>query len=155
MHAPAKPTPRATTAATNNTRLVSHTLAASSARLLSTGFRMTKEGNSQIVMQTSTEVTLEQRATSDGSVFVVKNCRVQRSNDRRPLDTRFFDSPVTGVTLKEHGGDLEINVALRASATATPHKEPGPGNTWYWILDVPGTRRASAPGKTPTAGATP
>ena len=153
MHAPPKPAPRAA-----NTRLVSHTLGASSARLMSTGFRLTKDGGSEIVIQTSAEVTLEERSTAAGSVFVVKNCRVQRSNDRRPLDTRFFDSPVTGVTLKEHGGDLEINVALRGSATATPHKEHGPGNSWYWILDVPGKdgdRRSSAAAKTTTAAATP
>ena len=157
VHAPAKPAPRATTAATN-TRLVAHTLGAGSARLMSTGFRLTKDGGSEIVIQTSAEVTLEERSTATGSVFVVKNCRVQRSNDRRPLDTRFFDSPVTGVTLKEHGGDLEISVALRGAATATPRKERGPGNSWYWILDVPGKdagRRSSAAGKTTTAAATP
>jgi len=158
VHAPPKPAPaRATTAATS-TRLVSHTLGAPSARLMSTGFRLTKDGGSEIVIQTSAEVTLEERSTDGASVFVVKNCRVQRSNDRRPLDTRFFDSPVTGVTLKEHGGDLEISVALRGAATATPRKERGPGNSWYWILDVPGkdaNRRSSAAGKTTTAAAAP
>jgi hypothetical protein len=160
-HAMAKPVPRAAAgdnpgANTAKGRLVSHA-GGVGARLISTGFRLT-EGGSEIVIQTSAEVTLEARATQAGSVFVVKNCRILRSNDRRPLDTRFFDSPVTGVTLKEHGGDLEINVTLRGAATATPHKERGPGNTWYWILDVPGrdvAHRPAAAGKTTTAAATP
>jgi len=120
---------------------------------MSTGFRLTKDGGSEIVIQTSSEVALEERTSDGASIFVVKNCRIQRTNDRRPLDTRFFDSPVTGVTVKEHGGDLEINVALRGAATATPRKEQGPGNSWYWILDVPAqdvARRSGTSGKTAT-----
>ena len=91
---------------------------------MSTGFRLTKDGGSEIVIQTSAEVTLEERSTDGASVFVVKNCRVQRNNDRRPLDTRFFDSPVTGVTLKEHGGDLEISVALAVPPEETTSRAP-------------------------------
>ena len=103
---------------------------------------------------------LDYAVTGEGRVVIVhlRGAGIPIPTNRLPLDTRFFDSPVTGVTLKEHGGDLEISVALRGAATATPRKERGPGNSWYWILDVPGkdaSRRSSAAGKTTTAAAAP
>ena len=140
----AAPKPASLTSAPSGThRLVSQGGAGGNvARLLGTGFRV-KPGTSEVVIQTSAEVTLEARSTPAGSVFVLKNCRIFRNNDRRPLDTRFFDSAITGITLKEHGPDLEISVTVRGTSVATPHKERGPGASWYWILEFP--RRDAIP----------
>jgi hypothetical protein len=110
-----------------------------------------------VVLQTSTEVELELRAGAgvgtSGATYLLKRCRILRNNDRRPLDTRFFDSPVTGVTLKERGPDVEIEVALRSATAAQPRKEHGPGSSWYWVLTFP---RATNAHGTPaaTGGAT-
>lgn len=106
------------------------------ARLLGTAFRA-RGGAGEIVIQTSGEVELEARNDGAQPLFVLKRCRALRPNDRRPLDTRFFDSPVTGVTLRRRGADLQISVSLRAQSTTSPRKEHGPGNTWYWILSFP------------------
>ncbi|HEY4185328.1 MAG TPA: hypothetical protein VGP07_09680 [Polyangia bacterium] len=125
--------------------------ATGSAHLLGTAFR-TKGGGGEVVLQTSTEVELEPRAGvgvgTSGATYLLKRCRILRNNDRRPLDTRFFDSPVTGVTLRERGPDVEIAVSLRNATAAQPRKEHGPGSSWYWVLSFP--RAASAHG-TPSA----
>lgn len=106
---------------------------ARAARLLGTAFH-TRGGAGEIVIQTSGEVELEAHGEGADPVFILKRCRVLRPNDRRPLDTRFFDSPVTGITLRRRGVDLRITVSLRAPSTTVPRKERGPGDSWYWVL---------------------
>ena len=111
---------------------------APAARLLGTEFH-SKGGAGEIVIHTSGEVELETRAEGAAPVFVLRHCRALRPNDRRPLDTRYFDSPVTGITVKRRGRDLQLTVLLRGAPVAPPRprKEHGPGGTWYWILSFP------------------
>jgi hypothetical protein len=106
-------------------------------RLLWTGFRATPEGG-EVLIQTSAAVELEQRPgvseSGDSSLFVLKHCRSGRRVDQLPLDTRFFRSPVTGVSVRARASDLEIAVALRQRVAAAPRKEAGPGGSWFWVI---------------------
>jgi len=124
-----------------------HKAPAHPARLLGTEFR-SSGGASEIVIHTSREVELEARDEGAAPLFVLKQCRAVRPNDRRPLDTSFFDSPVIGVTLKRRGPDLHVMVLLRAAPSTRPvlRKEHGPGGTWYWILSFPSTVTAGTTG---------
>lgn len=119
-------------------------------RLLWTGFRAQPDGG-EVLVQTSSEVELETRASKDGPVFVLKGCKVLRRTDELPLETRYFDSPVTRVSVKQHAGDLEIAVSLRQTVTAVPRKEAGPGGSWFWVLAFPTVGDATRT----TAAATP
>jgi hypothetical protein len=103
------------------------------AHLLRSGFRVTS-GGSEVVLQTSAEVDLDARGTRTAPSFVLRRCRALRANDRRALDTRYFSTAVTGIALRQRGPDLVVLVTLREPATATPRKEPGPGETWSWIV---------------------
>ncbi len=131
---------------------------AGEASLLSTAFRVRK-GGGEIVLQTSSEVTLETRGDASSTSFVLRRCRILRSNDRRPLDTRFFDSPVTGVTIRERGPDVEIDVSVRGQSVATSRRqERGPGRTWYWVLTFappPSARQGSSSAGAAAAAANP
>jgi hypothetical protein len=119
--------------------------------LLWTGFRMKREGG-EVLIQTSAAVELETRATKEGAVFVFKRCRAIRRTDQLPLDTRYFDSPVTRISVKQRAHDLEVSIALRQPVTAIPRKEPGPRGSWFWVFEFPG---ADAGARTTTAAATP
>jgi len=121
-----------------------------SAHLLWTGFRAQHDGG-EVLVQTSSEVELETRESNDGPVFVLKGCRVLRRTDELPLETRFFSSPVTRVSVKQRAGDLEIAVSLRQAVTAVPRKEAGPDGSWFWVLAFP----AAADASRTTAAATP
>lgn len=129
------------------------------ASVLGTAFRA-RQGGGEVVIQTSSEVVLEALgggAAAASNTFVLRRCRILRSNDRRPLDTRFFDSPVTGVSVKERGPDVEIDVAVRGQSVATPRRERGPGRTWYWVLSFAPTttsRKDASAGRA-TAAANP
>jgi hypothetical protein len=120
-----------------------------SPQLLWTGFRTKHEGG-EVLIQTSTEVELAAQpvTTKDGTVFVFKGCHASRRTDRLPLETRYFDSPVTRVSLKQHAGNLEVAVSLRKPVTPIARKEAGPGGSWFWVIEFP------APGETqPTTAA--
>jgi hypothetical protein len=129
-------------------------------QLLWTGFRNRPPARgiaagSEVLLQISGDVKLETRpSTAPGrSVFVLRKCHALRRTDRLPLETRFFDSPVTRVAIKQRGGDLEIEIALRQPATATSRKEVGPGGSSFWVLDFARDSQSTAP--TTTAAATP
>lgn len=102
-------------------------------QLLWTGFRAKPDGG-EVLLQTSAEVELTTRSTKDGPVFVLKHCRTLRRTDRLPLDTRYFDSPITRVSLRQHAGDLEIAISLRQPTAAVPRKQAGPAGSWFWVL---------------------
>lgn len=105
-------------------------------QLLWTGFRLNPDGG-EVLLQVSADVELEPRPSKDGVVFVLKKCRAIRRIDQLPLETRFFASPVTRVSVRQRAADLEIAIALRQPSTAVPRKEAGPGGSWFWVLSFP------------------
>jgi hypothetical protein len=70
------------------------------------------------------------------SVFL-RNCRIHLRNNRRNLDTRFFATPVQGVSARQRHKDVELRIALKEPTTATPRTEPGPDGTQFLVLDFP------------------
>jgi hypothetical protein len=118
-------------------------------QLLATGFRARPDGG-EVVLQTSSEVVLESRVTKDGPVFVLKGCHTIRRTDRLALETRYFDSPITRVSLKQRAGDLEVAISLRQPAEAEPRKLAGPAGSWFWVLQFAAPRDA----RTTTAAVT-
>jgi hypothetical protein len=121
-----------------------------------TGFRSDADGGGEVLIQTTGEVELESRPSKDGTgtIFLLKHCRAGRRIDQLPLDTRFFQSPVTRVAVRPLAGNLEIAVSLRGSATAVSRKDAGPGGSWFGVLTF---RPAGADGTVaaPTPSATP
>lgn len=115
--------------------------------LLWTGFHVTREGG-EISIQTSAPVVLEPLHTTSHTepsgttgpaeaMFVIKHCRAIRRTDRLPLETRFFDSPVTRVAVTRRGVDLRLVVSLRQAVNVVTHREPGPAGSWFWVLTFP------------------
>ncbi|MES1165688.1 MAG: hypothetical protein ABUR63_08025 [Verrucomicrobiota bacterium] len=153
LPARADETPRATTppapTASVGTKLTWR--AGGAPRLLWTGFRA-GAGGGQVLIQTSGAVELETRAgaAKGDSVFLLKRCRAGRRIDQLPLDTRFFQSPVTGVSVRPRGVDLEVTVTLRETVSAAQHKEAGPDGSSFWVLEFP----AGATPPTTTAATT-
>ncbi len=106
--------------------------------LIWTGFRATPQGG-EVVIQTSAAIEIEPgpAAERDAAVFVLKHCRALHRTDRLPLETRYFNSPVTRVSVSQRGPDLRIIVSLRQAVAALTRKEAGPDGSWFWILQFP------------------
>jgi hypothetical protein len=112
------------------------------AYLVWTGFQMT-DGGSRVFLQTTQAVQFEVDPGRTGkggkSTLAVKleGCRIFMANNRRRIDTRYFATPVANVSARQKGHDVEVRIALREAANATPHTEPGPEGTQFVVLDFP------------------
>jgi hypothetical protein len=112
------------------------------AYLVWTGFQMTAAG-SQVFLQTTRDVAAETkegpRAKSGKSVMtiVLRNCRIHMANNRRKIDTRYFATPVSAVTARQKGRDVEVRIALREPTSVDPKNQAGPDGTQFLVLDFP------------------
>ncbi len=110
--------------------------------LIWTGFQPTPTG-SRIFLQTNQAVSYEVRegqpSKSGKSVLTVilRGCRIYMANNQRSIDTRAFATPVQGFSAKQHKGDVELRISLRAKATAAMGTEAGPDGTQFLVLDFP------------------
>jgi hypothetical protein len=107
-----------------------------------TGFQMTTTG-SRLFLQTTQQVQFDLKegaATKSGKsmlAVLLHGCRIHMANNRRKIDTRFFATPIAGVSARQRGHDVEVNIALRERVEAVPHSEAGPDGTQFVVLDFP------------------
>ena len=118
--------------------------------LVWTGFQMTATG-SRVFLQTTQPVQFdlnEGAAKKSGKSTVavlLRGCRIYMANNRRKIDTRFFATPVAGVSARQRGHDVEVRLVLRELASAVPHSEGGPDGTQFVVLDFPPGKASPEP----------
>jgi len=118
--------------------------------LVWTGFQMTPTG-SRVFLQTTQAVQFtvdEGRAGKSGKSTLsvrLEGCRIHMANNRRKIDTRFFATPVAGVSARQKGRDVEVRIALREAASPVPHSEVGPDGTQFLVLDFPPGKASPEP----------
>lgn len=118
-------------------------------RLIWSGFQAGDKG-SKVFFQTNQPVTFELGSPSAGdgksmTVFL-RNCRIHLRNNRRRLDTSYFATPVEGVTVVQRRKDVELRIALKEPASATPRSEPGPDGSQFVVLEFPPGKAKGEPG---------
>jgi hypothetical protein len=124
-------------------------------RLIWTGFKMAGD-RSEIFLQTTRPVVHEMPPASGkagearrGSLsLLLRNCRIHLRNNARKIDTRFFATPVQGVSARQRRKDVELSIALKEAAVPEVRVEPGPDGTQFVVLSFPaGTAEAAAPAR--------
>jgi len=125
--------------------------------LIWSGFKSGDGNASQLFFQTNLPVTFEVVPSKSGnpkelSVFL-RNCRIHLRNNRRNLDTRFFPTPVQGVTALQRHKDVELRIILKEPATPTPRTEPGPDGSQFLVLEFPPGQPAAVETVSPPADA--
>ncbi|KPK12922.1 MAG: hypothetical protein AMJ62_15730 [Myxococcales bacterium SG8_38] len=100
------------------------------------GFMMRKEGGSRFFVQTSRPVEVATKKSENRFELVLRNTRVHLSNNYRPLETEFFDTPVRRATVQRRGKkDLVMVFELRAEATPSVTQEKGKDGFNYVFVD--------------------
>jgi hypothetical protein len=85
------------------------------------GFTMREDGSSRIFLQTTVAVEYTVEKIKKGKKRVViklKDARVHLSNNRNPLVTTHFNTPVKRVSLKKRKKSLELRIELKVPS---PH----------------------------------
>jgi len=126
--------------------------------LVWTGFQMTDTG-SRVFLQTTEAVPFDVRqgatgkASKSGLAIVLRGCRIHMANNRRKIDTRYFATPVSSVSVRQKGRDVEIRIAVRQEVSVTPRGEVGPVGTQFVVVDFPpGKAEADPDAMRPQAG---
>ena len=83
------------------------------------GFRMNANGGSKIFVQIHGKPTVRQFVTRSGVTYVLSNARVPVRNNRHPLMTQYFNTPVADARLRQYKDDVHLQIDLRASAAPT------------------------------------
>ena len=100
------------------------------------GFMMRKEGGSRFFVQTSRPVEITTHESEGRFELVLRSTRVHLKNNFRPLETEFFDTPVTRATIQRRGKkDLVMVLEMRAQATPTVTQEKGKDGFNYVFVD--------------------
>jgi hypothetical protein len=78
----------------------------------------TKDGGSDVFFQSVAPFQISQRV--DGGAVVVTLSGLSRlgHNTWRPIDTRFFDTPISRITAKKKGKTIEVRVAFKNAKDA-------------------------------------
>jgi hypothetical protein len=115
------------------------------AYLVWTGFQMTATG-SQVFLQTTRAVEFDRgRSSRSTMAFLLRGCRIHMANNRRKIDTRYFATPVSSVSARQKGHDVEVRIALRETAATDPRNQAGPDGTQFVVLDFPPGKAAPDP----------
>ena len=118
------------------------------ARVVWTGFQMNGDG-SRVFLQATRNVEVTATPTKDGLTVTVHACRLAVRNGGRPMDTRFFQTPVKSITLHQRKNDVVLSVALKDPVDVVPRKESGPNGSQFWVLDFPSSKSLLADGARP------
>ncbi len=117
--------------------IAAKTFGSSPAVLTWMGFERTATG-SRVFFQLNAEV--EHRLEQKGLTIMVRlpNTTVNVKNNRRPLDLRFFNTPVRLVTLRHVGSDAVATISLkREAAPSRVSLVPGASGYKLLVLEFP------------------
>lgn len=103
-----------------------------------TGFERT-QASSRVFFQLSSDVPYE--VSSQGNLISLRlpNTSPSVRNNIRRLDTRYFRTPVTEVTMRRSGADMVISISLRREAAPEVAMMEGENGYRILIIDFPDT----------------
>jgi hypothetical protein len=90
------------------------------------GFMMRKDGSSCFFVQTSQPVQIATQKSEGRFELVLRNTRVHLKNNFLPLETQFFDTPVTRATVERKAQkDVVMVFEMREDVTPTITQKKG------------------------------
>jgi len=113
------------------------------------GFQMRADGGSRFFLQVSHPPQTELVRTEGRFELLVRGTSTHVRNTRRPLETRFFNTPVTRARLERRSRDLAFVFDLRADVTPTVSQQAGANGYHFVIVDFPAGTYVEGPALPP------
>lgn len=101
------------------------------------GFQMREDGGSRLFLQTTRPLVYMRTAGKQRFTLHFENARVHLSNNRNPLITEFFNTPVRSAGLKRRGKHVDLVVELKTAAAETVVQYRDDDGYHYLIIDFP------------------
>jgi len=100
------------------------------------GFVMRKEGRSCFFVQTSKPVEVATKKSAGQFELVMRNTDVFLENNYRPLETEYFNTPVTRATVQRKGkNDIVMVFEMRDDVTPTIKQKKGKDGFNYVFVE--------------------
>jgi AMIN domain-containing protein len=100
------------------------------------GFQVSDQG-SRIFVQTSHPVAAQESRGPSRLVYRLPGCVISTRNNRNPLVTTHFNTPVSQAYLRRSGHDVELVIELRSSVTPRVSNGPGDGGMQFLYVEFP------------------
>lgn len=88
------------------------------------GFRLNADGSTQIFVQLTSPVPVEEEKGPNTLTYTLKGARVALRNNRHALVTTSFNTPVARARLVETDEDVKLVIELRSATTPTETTAP-------------------------------
>lgn len=115
---------------------------------------MRPDGSSRVFIQSTAPVEPRVLNASAGKFELqLPRARIAAKTNRLPLDTRFFNTPVTKVSVSTASGGAVVQIDLRAAVTPAVTSEVGPTGYFFTYIELPKGDYLARPGTAPQAAA--
>jgi hypothetical protein len=101
------------------------------------GFRLLPGGGSRIYVEITKNVGVEERRVNGAIVYTLRGAQVLSRNNKNPLITTHFATPVARARLVPSGTDVDLVIDLRKAAPATHQVVAGDNATARLEIDFP------------------
>jgi hypothetical protein len=121
------------------------------------GFQMRADGTSRVFIQSTTSLAVQPSAAPGKYQVYLPGAHVHGGTNRLPLETRFFNTPVTKVSLNAAKDGVTVTLDLRSDVTPQVSNEHGSDGYYFIYIDLPKGHYIAAPAQSkpePTAAAT-
>lgn len=109
------------------------------------GFQMRPDGSSRVFLQTTVPLTTQTENTGDQVIVELGAAQIAGQTNALPLDTRFFNTPVTKIHLKRVKGRVQLVLTMRAPATPTVTSERAASGFHFLYIDFPAGSYTATP----------
>jgi hypothetical protein len=111
------------------------------------GFQMRPDGSSRVFIQSTAPLEPKVLSAAGGKFELqLPRARVAAKTNRLPLDTRFFNTPATKVSVSAASGGAVVQIDLRATVTPTVTSETGPTGYFFTYIELPKGDYLARPG---------
>jgi hypothetical protein len=119
------------------------------------GFQMRQDGTSRVFIQSTTALTPQPTAAGPRFSVYLPGAKVAGNTNRLPLETRFFNTPVSRVNIEVQRDGVTLVLDLRAEVSPVVSSERGPTGYYFLYIDLPKGTFVKTPAPAPTADVPP
>lgn len=101
------------------------------------GFQMRQDGTSRVFIQSTTALTPQPSSAAQRFSVYLPGAKIAGNTNKLPLETRFFNTPVSRVNIEQQRDGVTLVLDLRADVSPVVSSERGPTGYYFLYIDLP------------------